>query len=289
MATATIATATHPATLSGFATTPGIGFTPKESDYVRASETYNGLLPIQEQATLQGTHTEHIKALIAIIKKHNMDLYFGIHSLHRHGSIPDKTIRLETDLELPGGNMGGSFKWNRATPITDQLLAQQTHATLIKVEGTGLVPVEFAPGPPPIPADSIPGKFVVDMVGYLRDHGLTDLIAIQFGNFDGAGRTSELEVDWPITGEDVEQLTVVLPFDRMVKEHSTPVPTGWNARGIAGPDAGSDADPPAGEHWNKSTKPGGAVTHKVHYDSIEPLSPDNLVAGLVRLGYLKAN
>jgi hypothetical protein len=70
----------------------------------------------------------------------------------------------------------------------------------------------------------------------------------------------------------------------MVKGVTNPVPTGWNPR-----DYNPESDPEGpgpGEHWNESTKPDGTKTHKVHVDSVEPISPELLYDSLVKQGYI---
>ncbi|WVO16390.1 hypothetical protein L204_104065 [Cryptococcus depauperatus] len=253
-----------------------IGRPLEEKDFILSADTYNGLLPIEQQVRLQGSHGGHIKALLTLISEYGMANFFAVHSLHNHGAIPDKTIRLEAGL--PGFD---GITWNRATDINDQLLAQKTHPTLFRVNGADVVAIEFAEGPSPIEASAIPTAFMVAMVKYLTENGLTDLIAIQLGDFTKAGakRTSELEVVWGAK----ETLTVVLPFEQMVETALNPVPTGWNARDII-----THPDPPAGEHWNEAKKSDGTITHKVHVDSTEPITPEKLMEALTTLGYCKA-
>ncbi|KAF2222754.1 hypothetical protein BDZ85DRAFT_250611 [Elsinoe ampelina] len=240
---------------------------------------YNSLRPIEHQVRLQDSHGDHVKALLALVNDHGMADHFGVHSLHNHGPIPEKTICLETDL--PGYE---NIKWNRSTPVTDQLLTQKIHPTLFRVNGADVIPFEFALGPSPIDASAIPKAFVADLVEYLTENDLTDLIAIQLGDFTKAGaaegiqRTSELEVDWGAK----ETLTVILPFERMVDAALNPVPTGWNAANDI-----EHSSPPAGEHWNESKKADGSVTHKVHVDSTEAITPANLMQALIRVGYCK--
>ncbi|KAK4134013.1 hypothetical protein BT67DRAFT_434172 [Trichocladium antarcticum] len=257
-----------------------------EEDLILSSESarirYNGLLPIEEQVRLQDSHANHIKALLAIITKYDMGNIFAVHSLHRHDAVPERTIRLQTDVSGIDG-----MKWSRATPITDELLAQdQIHATFFKVQGTTLEPLEFAMGPSPLKGHHVPPQFIVDMVEYLTAHDLAGLVAIEVGEFTktgasrGANRTSELEVVWGA----IEKLTVVLPFHRMVEEASNPIPTGWNAQDY---DAEAEPDtPPAGEHWNEAKKSDGRVTHKVHVDSVAPITPELLNAALIGQGFV---
>jgi len=114
---------------------------------------------------------------------------------------------------------------------------------------------------------------------------LTKLISIEVKDFAKAcagddKRTSELNVVWGTA----ESLTVVLPFDRMVKGVTNPVPTGWNPRGY---NPKSDPEGPGpGEHWNESTKADGTKTHKVHVNSVEFISPELLYDSLVKQGYV---
>lgn len=240
---------------------------------------YNGLVPIEQQVRLQDNHAEDIKAILAIIKKYGMGNLFGVHSLHRHGQLPEKTIRLET--AAPGID---GMNWTRARTIARDPLAQDNiHATFFKVQGSTLVPFEFSEGPSPIKGQEIPPQFIADFAKYLFEHNLTDLMAIELKDFtkprDGSGgRTSELDVAWGT----IENLTVVLPFDQMVRGVTNPVPTGWNLR-----DYNPESDPEGpgpGEHWNQATKPDGTKTHKVHVDSLEPITAELLYGVLVSQG-----
>lgn len=149
------------------------------------------------------------------------------------------------------------------------------HATFFKVQGTTLIPLEFTKGPSPVKGHNVSQQSIIDVVKYLFEKDLTDLIAIEVGDFTkvGAGaaggikRTSELEIVWG----SIEKLTVIFPLNRMVEGASDPVPTGWNSQDddlVADPE-----QPPAGEHWNKAKRVDGSVTHKVHYDSIDPMTP----------------
>ncbi|KAL8739643.1 MAG: hypothetical protein Q9190_007572 [Brigantiaea leucoxantha] len=173
MATATVATATHPWKIAAI---PGIGRPLKEKDLVLGSTTYNSLAPIEKQVRLQGSHTKYVKDVLdIIIIKHDMGDLFGVHSLHRHDAVPEMTIRLEATA--PGI---ASMNWTRATPINDELLAQdKIHATFFKVQGNTLVPFEFAEGPSPLKDQDISPQLLIDVAKYLSENDLTDLIAIE--------------------------------------------------------------------------------------------------------------
>ncbi|KAJ0160639.1 hypothetical protein CTA2_7606 [Colletotrichum tanaceti] len=281
MATAAVATATHHWETKGAfdsAAIPGISLPLVEKDLVLSSETYNGLIPIEKQVKLQDSYAEHIKALLAIINKHGMGGLFGVHSLHRHDAVPEKMIRLEA--AAPGID---GMNWTRATPITGELLTEEEiHATFFKVQDGTLIPFEFAKGPSPLKNHKISPQFIIEIAKYLFEHDLTDLISIEVKDFTKAcagdeKRTSELDVVWGTT----ESLTVVLPFSRMVYGVTNPVPTGWSVQ-----DYSPAEGPGPGEHWNESTKSDGTKTHKVHVDSVEPITPKLLNDALVNLGYI---
>jgi hypothetical protein len=180
------------------------------------------------------------------------------------------------------------MKWTRATPIADELLAQdKIHATFYKVEDKVLVPFEFAAGPSPLKGREIPQQFIRDVARYLFEHDLTNLIAIEVGDFtkapgEGPKRTSELEVVWNWG----EKLTVTLPYDKMVEGVTNPVPTGWQVQ-----DQDQNPEEPEGpgpnEHWNESTKPDGTKTHKVHVGNSSSITPQLLNNALVQQGIIK--
>ncbi|KAM3435361.1 hypothetical protein MY4824_004942 [Beauveria thailandica] len=263
------------------ATIPGIGRALREKDLIMGSTTYNGLVPIERQVELQGSHADDIKALLAIIDKYGMGGLFGVHSLHRHDAVPDKTIRLESGA--PGID---GMSWTRATAITSDLLApDKIHANFFKVQGSAIIPFEFSKGPSPLNEQTIPPQFIFDIAKYLSEHDLTDLIAIEVKDFTKKSngddrRTSELDIVWGTA----ETLTLILPFNRMIEKVTNPVPTGWSMQ-YCNPEA-DPSQPGPGEHWNQATKSNGSVTHKVHVDSAEPISAELLYASLVEQGYV---
>ncbi|KAM3456696.1 hypothetical protein MY3296_001651 [Beauveria thailandica] len=256
IATVSVSAVTHTCEMDGAfdtATIPGIGRALREKDLIMGSTTYNGLIPIERQVELQGSHADDIKALLAIIDKYGMGGLFGVHSLHRHDAVPDKTIRLESGA--PGID---GMSWTRATAITSDLLApDKIHANFFKVQGSAIIPFEFS----------------------------KDLIAIEVKDFTKKSngddrRTSELDIVWGTA----ETLTLILPFNRMIEKVTNPVPTGWSMQ-YCNPEA-DPSQPGPGEHWNQATKSNGSVTHKVHVDSAEPISAELLYASLVEQGYV---
>lgn len=213
-----------------------------------------------------------------------MGNFFGVHSLHRHDEAPEKTIRLEADV--PGVT---GMKWNRATPITEKLLAEdKMHPTFFKVEGDNLVAFEFAEGPSPLNGQKLSPEFMIDIVAYLIKHDLTNLIAMEVADFTKARAmdavpTGELEVVWGFTKEN---FTVVLPLDRIVDGVVEPVLTGWNVKD--GIPENVDAEPPAGQSWAKQVIK-GVETHRVFVSSaVVPVTPDGLNEALVDMGVIKA-
>lgn len=177
--------------------------------------------------------TCHIKGLIEIIIRHQQLKKFSFHLVHRHDSIANNTVRLESDLEcLPG-------KWNKATLI-DSLDLTKIYPVVIKFlpELNRLVPFEFGEGPSPVSATDVNGDFIQEFIGYLIQHNLSNVIALEVVHpveeHQNIECTAEIEVD--------KLGTVVLP-QSMVKALEF-IPTGW-----PGPLQPSEGDPPAGQSW----------------------------------------
>lgn len=230
---------------------------------------YNGLPDIETQVQLQREHTEHIKALLAIIDRHSVGHFFGIHSAHRHGVLPNATVRLEEDMGING------ITWNRATDIHN-LNTRDIHATFFKVNEAGLVPFEFAAGPSPVAGKEIPSEFLSEFATYVKDKELTGLVSLEVGNFSaGQVKTAELEIQWG----DKELFTVTMPVPALVNAGMELVPTRWN---LSPRDAGNKPDP--GTHWAKVTKP--VNTHRVFFDSTESVTPELLFVKLTEMGLI---
>ena len=210
-----------------------------------------------------------MKALLAIIKSYNMGDHIGIHAAHRHDVIPAGTVRFEADMGIDG------FTWTKPTAI-ETPDASKMHATFFKVGQDGLVPFEFAEGPSPVDVTKIPAEFIPEFAGYLTKHDLTNVIAMQVGDFakrDGVDpkSTAEVEIHW---GQDL-RFTVVMPTSVLKAGIEKLVATGWNVPAAGDP----EGDPPKGQHWLPVTSPKN--THKVYVDDIEPLTPDALIQVLV--------
>ncbi|KIY52328.1 hypothetical protein FISHEDRAFT_35476, partial [Fistulina hepatica ATCC 64428] len=230
---------------------------------------YNALPNIRVQPRLQDQHVGHVKALLEIIQNYGMGDVFGIHALHSHCALPVGTVRLESNVSLKG------LTWTKATVI-EKPDADNMHATFFKFNEDSVVTFEFAEGPSPFNMAKIPAEFISNIGSFLVKHDLTNIIALEVGNFaksDGVEPepTAEIEVQW---GQDIP-FTVVVPTSVLKQGVDNLIPTGWHVPATGVP----DGKPPAGEHWNKVITP--KETHKVHYDGIEPLTPANLVKMLV--------
>lgn len=105
--------------------------------------------------------------------------------------------------------------------------------------------------------------------------------------------TAEIEVQW---GDGGEPFTICVPVKELAdagdKEHHQQrlVPTGWDVPvrggGGGGPRDSSPDKPDPGTHWNPAKKSDGTVTHKVHVDNTEPVTPELAVRELVGMRYL---
>jgi hypothetical protein len=130
-------------------------------------------------------------------------------------------------------------KWNKATLI-DSLDLTKIYPVVIKFlpELNRLVPFEFGEGPSPVSATDVNGDFIQEFIGYLIQHNLSNVIALEVVHpveeHQNIECTAEIEVD--------KLGTVVLP-QSMVKALEF-IPTGW-----PGPLQPSEGDPPAGQSW----------------------------------------
>jgi hypothetical protein len=205
---------------------------------------------------------DHVKTLLAIIAKSGLREKLGIHLLHRHESIPEGQIKLETKLQtLPG-------KWVKPVSI-ESLDLSAIHPVVFTIVSDFIAgalcfrldPYEFGEGPSPVSVnDLVDNNCIEEFVNYITKHGLVDVIALEVLD-SGDGKqpdepTAEIEVG--------EYGTIILP--KSMINGGELIPTGWP--NIIQP-YDPDGEPPAGQHWNKATSSTGAVTHKVHVDQIE--------------------
>lgn len=239
---------------------------------------YNALPNIRDQPALQDEHVIHVKALLEIIQDYGMAKVFGIHSLHSHGALPVGTVRLES-------GMGNGFTWTKPTAV-EKLDIANVHTTFFKFGDESVVPFEFAEGPSPIDVSKIPAEFISNIGSYLVEHDLTNVIALEVGNFakgDGvdAKPTAELEIQW---GQDIH-FTVVVPTAILKPGAGELIGTGWTVPVAGAPGAiKPDGEPDPGTHWLKVERP--KYTHKVYVGSTEPVTPELLVQKLGEQGII---
>ena len=248
------------------------------------SDRYNSLPHVTKQTMLQKTIGDKIIGLLDIAERHSMGDNIGFHSLHRHTTLPNGTVHVESEAGKTG------YKWSKATPVENVVLSE-VHPTFFKLHEGHFVPFEFAEGPLPIVVNTIPETFLNKIAAYIADNGLVDMLALQIGDF-AARRvhedlamlaTAEIEVQW---GQDGENLTLCVSINDLV-DTSGNVQTGWNVT-VPGekkepflPDG-----PPPGEYWLTSKKGNGAVTHKVWVGNTASIAPELLVKELIGMGYL---
>lgn len=161
--------------------------------------------------------------------------YIGLHSAHRHDTIPAGTIRFETSMGVDG------FTWTRPT-VVEKPDTAKIHATLFKFSQNGLAPFEFGEGPSPVDGTNIPAGLLTEFGNYLAKHDLANTIALQVGHFiksDGNSHasTAELEVQW---GQDIH-FTITMPTSLLAPDTGKLIGTGWNVPAASAPAPGSDA------------------------------------------------
>lgn len=174
------------------------------------------------------------------------------------------------------------FTWNRACAIKN-LDDTEIHATFFKVSEMGLVPFEFAEGPSPVAGSEITVEFLSELATYLIGNRLTDLMALEVGNFAiSQAKTAELDIQWGTA----ESFTVVIPFFVLPDELADLVPTGWNVTrsGVGEVPCAPNREPDAGTTWAAVIKPKN--THKVFVNSTSRVTPGLLTTKLVDMGII---
>jgi hypothetical protein len=207
-----------------------------------------------------------------MIADRNMVGRLAVHLLHSHEPLKPDEIKLEHQLETVPG------KWMRHVPVTS-LDCASIHGLAFKIELKGgenetlrLIPYEFAKGPSPVTQDD---KKVLDCMMFLASciiqRGLTDVFALQFVERDGLAAIPTAEIEVGGLG------TITLP--QSMQKTGRLVPVSWPnpADSMAHPDG-----PPAGQHWNESTKSDGTKTHKVHVDNVE--TEEGVLESLAKMG-----
>ncbi|KAI1318808.1 hypothetical protein F5Y16DRAFT_391575 [Xylariaceae sp. FL0255] len=218
---------------------------------------------------------DHLRALTTIISGHSMVGKLAVHLLHSHEPLKEGHIKLENKLEIVPA------KWMRPV-FADSLDPASIHGLTFKIErrsvggaGFALIPYEFAKGPSPITKDDKKALgCMAEIVEYLIQNTLTDILALQFVNDDlSAGPTAEVEVGG--LG------TMTLP--QSIQRLGTLVPVSWPGSTLV--DAVSQlSEPPPGQHWNEATKSDGTKTHKVHVDNVDTI--EDILESLVGQGIL---
>jgi len=255
---------------------PGV-HTPLSVDHMNKSNTtYNGLPRISSDMHVS---QDHIKNLLAIFVKHGLREKIGIHRLHKHDDILEEQVKLETKLTTKPG------KWIKSVSI-NSLDLDNIHPVVFKfvfklVAGgicLRLDPYEFREGPSPVSVcDLDDNKCIEEVADYITRNNLANVIALEF--LDSVKDVQQPQE--PTAEVEVGKYgTIVLPKSMMIGGKL--IPTGW-------PDINQpydpEGEPPPGEHWNEAKKPDGAITHKVHVNSVK--NETELLEELVRQGIIE--
>ncbi|KAK6843392.1 hypothetical protein PG987_004252 [Apiospora arundinis] len=206
--------------------------------------SYNGLPRIHASMSL-GQH--HISTLVEMFARYDTLGKLGFILLHKHDSIVDGQVKLETKLEtVPGG------KWIKPASITS-LDPNKMHGTVFNFlsEESRLVPYEFGQGPST--HSNIDDNAVKGFIDYITKHDLVDKIALQVLEPVKEGEPTELTAEVEL-GE--ENGTVVLPMSRI--KNPDFIPTGWS---VATQQSGGP-EPKETETWQVQVVK-GKETHKV--------------------------
>ncbi|KAM3516439.1 hypothetical protein NHJ13051_009915 [Beauveria bassiana] len=134
----------------------------------QSRELYNQLLDDGDQPAVDDAH---IQRLAAMFVSHNAHHVLGIHLIHRHFKLPEKSVLLGKSFEHPQG------RWAQVTDVGGMDLST-VHGHIFVYQNGGLQPYEYQEGPLPSFSEVKPG-FLQAFVDYISQNNLTNLIGLQ--------------------------------------------------------------------------------------------------------------
>jgi hypothetical protein len=136
---------------------------------VTDSYSYNGLPDDSQQPELLESHLHDLAALF--VRNHAQGI-FGIHLAHAHFAIPENTVLLGVNHEIP------RCRWAKAT--TNQTIdLSNVHGHIFVLTDHGFHPYEYQIGPVP-DLSGIDSNFLPDLAQFLNTNNLAMLVGLQF-------------------------------------------------------------------------------------------------------------
>lgn len=196
-----------------------------------------------------------------MIQRHGVEQLFGVHMIHRHDQLGEDMLRVEAILRTRQGS------WTKPCAI-GHLDAHNIHGHVFKLLPDGrFIAYEYCEGSPPASLASVNSLFFRELMNYLLENNLTDLIGLEVLHENQPQRMVEFEMHGGAT---------ILLSELEANYGSLDRATGWTQCGKDGPQPGTE--------WAQTTK----NTHRVFVKGAEPKDEEELVATLITEGVLKA-
>ncbi|KAK7422452.1 hypothetical protein QQZ08_009504 [Neonectria magnoliae] len=223
--------------------------------------SYNGL-PHIETRYKEKIDRDDVHGLLKIIIRHNLDDLVGVHNLHRHDPLPADTVRVEKDV----GHILAGARMTPPVPL-DGLDLGNTRALTYYVSGNNLIPFEFREG------QNSASAGVMNLTKFVAERGLTELFAIEIGDFTTRPRQVFKEVEIANFG------TIVVPSKTLALSGPS-LETAWDARGYNEETSDNDGSTVHQYMANKQS-------HKVFTNKFSQ-GPKAIIDDLFEQGVLKA-
>lgn len=147
---------------------PGLTRALKEEDLEESRNIYNNLPDDSRQPEILQAH---IHDLAALFVRHRVQRIFGIHLVHAHFVIPEKTALLGANYDAP------RCRWAKATAVQAMDLGNM-HGHIFVLTENVFHPYEYQVGPAP-DMSQVDGAFILELADYLNTNNLAKLLGLQ--------------------------------------------------------------------------------------------------------------
>ena len=132
------------------------------------SHSYNRLPDDSRQPEIRESHIRDLAAIFVRNRAHGI---FGIHLVHAHFTIPEKTLLLGVDHDMP------RCRWAKVSLIQNVDLSS-VHGHIFVLTDHGFRPYEYQTGPAP-DLSRVNDAFIPELADFLSSNNLTELVGLQ--------------------------------------------------------------------------------------------------------------
>jgi len=147
---------------------PGLNKALKEEDLEKSRNIYNRLPDDSQQPEIRESHIHDIATLFV---RNRADRIFGIHLVHAHFAVPDKTVLLGVNHETP------RCRWANATAF-QAIDLNNVHGHIFVLTDRGFHPYEYQAGPVP-DLSEVEDSFLAELAVFLSRNKLEAVIGLQ--------------------------------------------------------------------------------------------------------------